>query len=440
MTKTTKRLMILALLTVVSVGLKAQETNGEEPQVTAEEPVQVKVDISEPFTGGEVKASVGDPSEEDGSVVVTLTVTPEEGYYITKQDLVVVATYMQPQKQEAETRADGDAEQKPAVLGGPLELTGDDPEDLTSERLYQFTLQQGLGAWVQEANFHSTAYVIGSDVTEIADHSLAGASSITIENDKEVIALGDNDVTGKTVVVPANLFNMYQMTDGWKDANIETKDAVKMEGVKFVEDKNQYDVYVAEKDLMVPVGVEAYDVTGVQGNKILWKELKTISKGKPVLLYSKEILTDDLRTAAAPNQERTRASEGSEGEEDPVIKCALKVVEYDNEKSEKEQGKEVKLGEVYLLYNDVFYLSQAGVIPVGGIYLEITKDDEEAPVTKTRSFLTLGGDDNTTAIRNLTPALSKGEGGWYDLSGRRLSAKPAAKGIYIHNGKKVVIK
>ena len=55
MTKTMKRLMILALLTVVSVGLKAQETNGEEPQVTAEEPVQVKVDISEPFTGGEVK-------------------------------------------------------------------------------------------------------------------------------------------------------------------------------------------------------------------------------------------------------------------------------------------------------------------------------------------------------------------------------------------------
>ena len=30
--------------------------------------------------------------------------------------------------------------------------------------------------------------------------------------------------------------------------------------------------------------------------------------------------------------------------------------------------------------------------------------------------------------------------GWYDLNGRKLGVKPAAKGIYINNGKKVVIK
>jgi hypothetical protein len=29
---------------------------------------------------------------------------------------------------------------------------------------------------------------------------------------------------------------------------------------------------------------------------------------------------------------------------------------------------------------------------------------------------------------------------WYDLNGRQLSGKPAAKGIYINKGKKVVIK
>ncbi len=29
---------------------------------------------------------------------------------------------------------------------------------------------------------------------------------------------------------------------------------------------------------------------------------------------------------------------------------------------------------------------------------------------------------------------------WYDLSGRRLSGKPKAKGVYINNGRKVVIK
>ena len=31
-------------------------------------------------------------------------------------------------------------------------------------------------------------------------------------------------------------------------------------------------------------------------------------------------------------------------------------------------------------------------------------------------------------------------GDWYDLNGRKLNAKPTTKGVYIQNGKKVVIK
>ena len=58
----------------------------------------------------------------------------------------------------------------------------------------------------------------------------------------------------------------------------------------------------------------------------------------------------------------------------------------------------------------------------------------------TRSIIYFG--DETTGI-SLTPSPSpKGEGSeyWYDLSGRRLSGKPTQKGVYINNGKKVVIK
>ena len=47
------------------------------------------------------------------------------------------------------------------------------------------------------------------------------------------------------------------------------------------------------------------------------------------------------------------------------------------------------------------------------------------------------GEDND-GTTNLTPALSKGEGAWYTLQGQRV-AKPG-KGIYIRNGKKIVIK
>ena len=52
------------------------------------------------------------------------------------------------------------------------------------------------------------------------------------------------------------------------------------------------------------------------------------------------------------------------------------------------------------------------------------------------------GDDGTTAIDparlyDLNASLSVA---WYDLSGRRLPAKPTAKGVYVIGGKKVVVK
>jgi hypothetical protein len=51
----------------------------------------------------------------------------------------------------------------------------------------------------------------------------------------------------------------------------------------------------------------------------------------------------------------------------------------------------------------------------------------------------IGGDDyGTTSIKNLTPALSEGEGAWYTLQGQRV-AKPG-KGLYIKNGKKVIVR
>lgn len=48
-------------------------------------------------------------------------------------------------------------------------------------------------------------------------------------------------------------------------------------------------------------------------------------------------------------------------------------------------------------------------------------------------------EDGATGIRLIDGAQADG-GDWYDLSGRRLSGKPASKGVYIQNGKKVVIK
>ena len=57
----------------------------------------------------------------------------------------------------------------------------------------------------------------------------------------------------------------------------------------------------------------------------------------------------------------------------------------------------------------------------------------------TRSIgISYDDEDGTTSIKSLSPALTEGEGAWYTLQGQRV-AKPG-KGLYIRNGKKVVIK
>ena len=427
--KTMKRMMILVLLTVVSMGLNAQDE-------------KVKVDIGQ-FEGGVITEKTQSrevtKNEKDEEVVtykVTITVTPDEGFFITKDDIDVEATLPLPQK-DTDTRADKEEEQT-TELAGKLELFGDEPKDLSKEREYTFTVEDGYGVWVMAANFHTAALVLGSDVKEIADGSLVGVKSITIENNQKVIGLGDNDVKGLPVIVPANLYNEYKTTEGWREAKImvDEKNSVEM-GLSFTE-KNDYAAFYSEKAVLVPSVLKGYTVNGRdKDGKLILNDVGTvIPAGEPVLLFSKEIDDDDFRTVASEPEEvkKTRATD---------VKNALMVVTDDTKTDE--YGLYVELGQVYMLYNDVFYFTQAGYIPVGGIYLDpkaLVVVDEEEPAAPLKARLFIGlPDDEATAIS--ATLIDKGQminDKWYDLNGRRLNGKPTAKGVYINNGKKYVVK
>ena len=490
-----KKLFGIVLLLMVSMVTSADEL--------------VKFDTNE-FIGGKVEKApdsevvLPQEKEEDPVYVqVTITVTPDPGYYITKEDIVVMATYPLPETPAVKTRTEGEEEKKPE-FASQIELIGDDPLELTEARNYTFTIEKGFGVWVTEANFKQAAtegkfegsevswslkaveskgeedpkliltlegegsaslsdgsapwsmqksaitdLVVSKGVTALGAGLLSGCDNLTnieIQRDESVIELGEGAIPankGLAVDVPGNIFNKYQMNDGWKGFKVDSENAEKMENVKFVKDKNQFDVYVASKNLKLPVGVSGYDITGVQGDKILYKEVDVITAGKPLLLFSDQIISDDLRTVVNPTQNKTR--EGA-GEEVPVVDFALKVVKAkDPEKPIEEQGLDVKLGQVYMLYNDVFYPTQAGRIPVGGIYLEEVKKEGQSR-SFARLYLTLDGaadaDDAITAIDNspLSIVHCPLSTSWYDLRGRRLNGKPTAKGVYINSGKKYVVK
>ena len=67
---------------------------------------------------------------------------------------------------------------------------------------------------------------------------------------------------------------------------------------------------------------------------------------------------------------------------------------------------------------------------------------EPTSLAKVSNFVVNFGDGESTGI-SLTPSLStkgKESRSWYDLQGRQLNGKPATKGMYIKDGRKVVIK
>ena len=84
----------------------------------------------------------------------------------------------------------------------------------------------------------------------------------------------------------------------------------------------------------------------------------------------------------------------------------------------------------YVYDNDAFQLHSTGTIAANEAYLSL-------PTSGTDKInVTLGG---TTGIKGIA-ADNEDNGAWYTLDGVKVNEKPTAKGLYIHNGKKVIVK
>lgn len=452
--------MMALLLTVSMTAIAQDDQEPAEQEEQNETSWQVKVDLNESYTGGQVEVTGQVLNEEDGSVDVTITLTPDEGYTITKDDIKVVLT----RPSEPQNTREG----SPGIAES-LEL-----QDTDDPLAFVFTVPSGFGAWVMEANFQEkepdepndisgdekssvtwdltegvltlsgegitkdfntkaagipwnpetvTSVVIEKGVISLGAEIFAGCSnltSITIDNSEQVVELGEGAIPGNeglTIDVHGNLYNEYLITEGWDKLAVVSSDAVQMEGFSFSED-NGYDTFVSSEAMVVPSVLKAYTITGLNENGLVLTEVTRIAPGEPVLVFTEEQKISDFYTV--------EAGEGLEGDSKNLLKVA------------PEGGKEVDLGDVYLLYNDVFYYAQAGTIREGIVYL--SKPEEEEQLSKTRSFYSLGGDDGTTAIDSHRFENLGDSTAWYSLDGRRLSTAPIRKGIYINNGKKVVIK
>ena len=95
--------------------------------------------------------------------------------------------------------------------------------------------------------------------------------------------------------------------------------------------------------------------------------------------------------------------------------------------------------------NSLHYPSSTSTTNINAFraYFQLADDIEAGePINAVRTIvLNFGdGDGDSTGIASMSDVRSKMSDVWFDLSGRKLSGKSAKKGVYINNGKKVVIK
>lgn len=162
--------LAVLMLTLVSIGAVAQ----------------VKVVFGEkgeekfPGKGGTITVSQDTKGDE---VTVTLTVTPDKGYTITKGDIKVYATYP-----PSGTRTPEIADNLTLYFNGSEK---EDVKDPSAKRDYTFTIGSNFGVWVKEANF-SDAGGGKKRGTPISITSLAGIISAT----DDYIITADIDASG----------------------------------------------------------------------------------------------------------------------------------------------------------------------------------------------------------------------------------------------------
>ena len=170
----------------------------------------------------------------------------------------------------------------------------------------------------------------------------------------------------------------------------------------------EYRTYVASANLVVPTGVKAYIATGESETTLTLKSVAKIKKDSPVILnatagyYSFEITDEAVDYGTDTNL--LQISDGT-------VTNGVFVLAKIND----------QVG---------FYKWAGGALSPGKVYVE-------APSSTAREFLGFEVENDVTGINDV-----KGEkkvvDGIFDLQGRKVITP--SKGLYIMNGKKVVIK
>ena len=201
-----------------------------------------------------------------------------------------------------------------------------------------------------------------------------------------------------------------------------TFEIVREVAISFSKNNSSWMSYYAEEDLAIPHELEAYAVTGVDGTEVKVQKLDYIPSNQGVLLTYKEVMPQEesLFFHACTDVPEVKPQNQLSG-----VAAATLVSSLTADGSS-----------IYVLYNDEFVKTINGTIPANRCYLPLGMNVN----VNARLTISFADDDNETTSLNEELRVKNEESvdAWYDMQGRKV-AQPA-KGLYIVNGKKVVIK
>lgn len=186
---------------------------------------------------------------------------------------------------------------------------------------------------------------------------------------------------------------------------------------------NVWNTFVVPFDMDIPSGWTVKEPTDFDGSTLFFSNASSIVAGKPYIVKPTEAVTSFSATGV--------------------------TLKKDLEPTTVGEGTTVTMTGTYSKIDAIVYSTQTSyVIGIKDGVSSLYKVNSDVSLKPFRAYFTIPGvssarialsfDDETTGIKNLTPALSEGEGAVYDLQGRRV-AQPT-KGLYIVNGKKVMVK
>ena len=258
-----------------------------------------------------------------------------------------------------------------------------------------------------------------------ATHETALATDLTgVSSWTQIDPIDLSAYAGQTVVIVFKGTSNYGDGDAYiylDDVNIDLPHAtIKM---------NSYGImtyaYDAKLDFGSVTGLKAYAATGITGADLTMTEISVASAGAGLMLKGDA----DAKYSVYVTDASADAALGSNmlvGLTSPTL---VNVTDGEYTTFILADGSDGV---------NWYQLEEDYTLKANSAYLELKND---LIPSGARGFGMIFDDGTSTAINLINSGAQNNENGmWYTLQGLRLDKKPTTKGVYIHNGKKVVIK